>query len=195
VIAATLRLRSLRRQDFALLSQWLAAPHVHTWWREDFDALAIERRYGPVVDGTDKTECFIVERHGTPIGFAQRYLLEDNPEWQTSLLVTGTPSDGAGIDYLIGSDALVGLGLGPILIDQLVEDTWRRYPHVTAVVVDVSTDNRRSWRALEKAGFVRTWSGPLVSDDPSDTGVSHVYVRHRPDGPPSTPLDQQGVGS
>lgn len=134
-----------------------------------------------MVDGADPTECFVVEGDGRPIGFIQRYLLGDNPRWRESLSVAGTPSDGAGIDFFIGVDTLVGQGLGPEIIERFVEDTWTRYPEIAAIIVNVSTDNRRSWRALEKAGFVRAWSGPLASADPSDAGISHVYVRDRPD--------------
>src|SRR5438445_5426193 len=176
-----LTFRPLRRQDFPLLSVWLAQPHVQSWWREEHDIAAIEARYGPSVDGVDPTECFVVDRNGEPVGFIQRYLFADNPEWQRALSVTGTPSNAAGIDYLIGSEQLIGQSLGPAVIQQFVDELWTRYPDVPAIVVDVSQGNRRSCRALEKAGFHRTWSGMLESDDPSDAGPAHVYVRHRPD--------------
>jgi aminoglycoside 6'-N-acetyltransferase len=169
----------MTREDFGALSRWLASPHVRTWWREESAPEAVEARYGPVVDGTDVTECFIVELDDAPVGFIQRYRLDDNPEWQTSLSVAGTPDLSAGIDYFIGSQTNVGNGLGPEIIDRFVMDTWDRFPDIEAIVVGVSSDNRRSWRALEKAGFARVWSGELISADPSDAGVSHVYARHR----------------
>jgi aminoglycoside 6'-N-acetyltransferase len=171
--------RRLRRDDFPLLAEWLSSPHVQEWWREESDAGTLEERYGPVIDGSDPTECFVVERDGVPTGFVQRYLLADNPAWQRTLAMTGTPADGAGIDFLIGVETLIGVGLGPTMIDRFVETTWRRYPAVPALVVNVSTENRRSWRALEKAGFIRVWSGHLESDDPSDDGLNHVYLRRR----------------
>jgi aminoglycoside 6'-N-acetyltransferase len=173
--------RPLTRDDFSLLAAWLGAPHVEPWWREDYHPAAIEARYGPVVDGTDPGEVFVVERAGEPIGLIQRYRIDQNPEWQASLRVTGTPGDGVGIDYLIGEESLVGGGLGPALIGQFLADTWIRYPDVPAVVVSVDQDNRRSWRALEKVGFRPVWSGEIESDDPSDAGMSHVYVLDRPD--------------
>jgi aminoglycoside 6'-N-acetyltransferase len=175
-----LHFRVLGRPDLGLLAQWLATPHVQVWWRENSDAASVERRYGPAVNGTDPTELFIVERNGDPVGFVQRYLLDDNPEWQRSLAESGAPTHAAGIDYFIGRETLIGRGLGPDIIDVFVEDTWERYPDISAVVASVAQDNRRSWRALEKAGFHRVWSGIVVSDDPSDAGPSHVYVRHRP---------------
>ena len=94
--------------------------------------------------------------------------------------MAGTPAEAAGIDFFIGEETLIGMSLGPAIINALVDDTWSRYGHIQAIVVNVSPENRRSWRALEKAGFERIWSGPLESDDPSDSGPSHFYVRHRP---------------
>jgi aminoglycoside 6'-N-acetyltransferase len=173
--------RPLSRDDFSLLSTWLGAPHVQRWWREDPDPAAIEARYGPGVDGTDPGEVFVVERDGRPIGLIQRYRFDDNPAWRESLRETGTPSDAAGIDYLIGEERLVGGGLGPALIGQFLTDTWIRYPDIAAVVVNIDQANRRSWRAVEKVGFQRAWSGEIESDDPSDAGTNHIYVLFRPE--------------
>ena len=129
----------------------------------------------------------MVELDDEPVGFVQRYRLSDNPDWQRVLAPSGAPPAGAGIDYLIGSEALVGHGLGPAIIDAVVQDTWVVYPEIEAMVVSVAEGNRRSWRALEKAGFTRLWTGTLESEDPSDAGTSVVYVRHRIDGPPTDP--------
>jgi aminoglycoside 6'-N-acetyltransferase len=177
----SLGFRPLGRADFALLSRWLSRPHVERWWREEHELAAVEARYGPTVDGVEPTEVFVVEWDGEPIGVIQRYRLTDYPEWQGALAVADTPADAAAVDYLIGEEALIGQGLGGQMIDRFVEDTWHRYPDLPAVVVSVQQDNRRSWRALEKAGFQRRWSGMLDSDDPSDEGPSYVYVRYRAD--------------
>jgi aminoglycoside 6'-N-acetyltransferase len=176
---APLTFRPMSRDDFGLLSTWLAAPHVEPWWREDPSPEAIEARYGPAVDGGDPTEHFIVERDGAPVGMIQRYLNRDDPDWATALADTGAPLDSAGIDYLIGHPALIGHGLGTEMIGAFVPATWMRYPDASAIVVTVSCDNRRSWRALERVGFERTWTGEIDSDDPSDEGLSHCYVLRR----------------
>jgi aminoglycoside 6'-N-acetyltransferase len=174
-----LALRQLQRGDFALLSQWLSQPHVEPWWREEYDLESIEHRYGPAVDGVDPTQLLIVERDGQPVGFVQLYLLDDNPDWKQALAPAGTYDSAAGIDYLIGDEAATGKGLGPQIIDNLTEMAWQCHPGVTAVVVAVQQGNRRSWRALEKAGFERAWAGEIESEDPSDSGPSYVYVRRR----------------
>jgi len=176
----TLRFRPLVRTDFALLAEWLAAPHVETWWRQEHSSAAVEAEYEPVVDGRVPTEVFIVEDDARPIGMIQRYRLRDEPEWEHAIPAGVTPEDGAGIDYFIGDESLIGRGLGGRIISAFVASTWDRYPEVPAIVVAVQQENRRSWRALEKAQFRRVWAGTLDSDDPSDAGPSYVYVRLRP---------------
>ena len=178
-----LEFRRARRGDLALMGEWFARPHVKPWWREEHDPEAIEERYGQAIDGHDPTELFVVEDDGEPVGFVQRYLIDDNPGWKQSLAPARVPEGAVGIDYLLGTEQLTGHGLGPVMIAQFVGSTWLRYPGAPAVVASVSQGNRRSWRALEKAGFARTWEGEIVSDDPSDVGPSYVYVRHRPQAP------------
>jgi aminoglycoside 6'-N-acetyltransferase len=173
---AALRYRRLTRADFPVVSQWLAQPHVARWWRQAHSLEAVEGEYGPAVDGRDPTDVFIVEHDGRPVGLIQRYRLDANADWQKVLAPTGTPQDALSIDYLIGDEDLTGRGLGPRMIADCVAEGWQLHPDLSAVVVPVQQANRASWRALEKAGFERAWSGMLDSDDPSDEGPSHVYV-------------------
>jgi aminoglycoside 6'-N-acetyltransferase len=153
---------------------------VKQWWREPGDADAVEAAYGPAIDGADPTELLIAELDGLPIGMLQRYLLADNPDYERALEPAGAPRPAAGVDYLIGDPDLTGRGLGPSMIAEGSAGAWLAYPDVVAIVVTVQTENRRSWRALEKAGYRRTWSGFVDSGDPSDDGPSHVYVLDRP---------------
>jgi aminoglycoside 6'-N-acetyltransferase len=179
----TWHFRRLTRGDLPMLAEWLGRPHVEQWWQEEHTLAAVEARYGPSLDGTDPTELFVVERDGEPMGFIQRYLLADNPSWVGSLAPTGAPANAAGIDYLVAAVDQLGHGLGPELIGRFVAATWVRYPDIEAIVVDVDQRNRRSWRALEKVGFGRIWSGHIEADDPSDSGPAHVYAVHRPPTP------------
>lgn len=102
------------------------------------------------------------------------------PEWQRALTPARTPSPAAGIDYLIGEEALTGGGLGRQMVAELVEASWERYPDVRAVVAAVQQANRPSWRLLEHCGFERIWSGQLDSTDPGDDGPAYVYRCWRP---------------
>lgn len=171
--------RPLARSDFPLLAQWLRAQHVATWWREAHSLESIEQKYGPRVDGTEPTAVFVVEVDGEPVGMIQRYRIGDHPEWERAMAVALIPSDAVGIDYLIGVPALTGKGLGPEIIVRFVEDTLHQHPNASAIAVGVQQANRRSWRALEKAGFDRSWAGMLDSNDPSDEGPGYVYLRRR----------------
>jgi len=175
-----IRFRPLTRTDFPMLSAWLAQPHVAAWWREPSDPTAVAAQYGPCVDGHDPTQVFVAERRGTPVGLIQRYRMSDEDEWQRALAAADLPSAAVGIDYLVGAARDTGQGLGPALIDAFVADTFRSMDDIHTIVAAVQQDNRRSWRALEKAGFTRAWAGRIASTDPSDRGPSVVYVRTRP---------------
>lgn len=117
---------------------------------------------------------------GAPVGLVLRYRLADEEAWRTTLEPTGAPLDAFGIDYLIGSPDRTGQGLGTRMLAAFVADSWSRYLECPACVVGVHQDNRRSWRALERLGFHRIWSGALVSEDPSDAGPQVVSVLERP---------------
>jgi aminoglycoside 6'-N-acetyltransferase len=162
------------------MAEWLSRPHIEKWWREASDIAAVEADYGPMIDGADPTEGFIAMSDGHSIGFIQRYLLADYPEWQQTVAVGVGVIPGLGIDYFIGEEAMTGQGLGPQMIGALVTESWTTYPDIPAVVVDVVQDNRASWRALEHAGFERAWQGTLASDDPCDEGPCYLYVTYRP---------------
>jgi aminoglycoside 6'-N-acetyltransferase len=169
----------LERSDLPRLGAWLRATHVAPWWPDPNDPESLEREYGPSIDGEDSAEVFIVESEVGPVGLIQRYRTADEPGWQRALNGTGAPLDSAGIDYLIGVPELVGHGLGTAMISQFVADTWTRYPEISAIVIAMQQANSASWRACEKAGFVRVWAGQMDSDDPSDAGPAYVYVLTR----------------
>ena len=171
-----LSFRPLTRADFPVLCLWIAAPHVAQWWREDPSPSAVERAYGPAVDGQDPTEMFVVALGGRDVGFVQRYLLDDHPDWSAALGIT----DAAGIDYLLGETDVVGTGVGSAMVDAFTLSTLDRYPDTSCVAVAVQQANGRSWRALENGGYERIFAGILESPDPSDDGPSFVYVRRRP---------------
>ena len=168
--------RPLRFVDLALVSYWQSRPHVARWWREPADLASITSRYSPTIDGRDPTEVFIIEFEGEAIGLIQRYLLGDNPEWEAAIGIR----DGAGIDYFIGEETMLGKGLGAQAITRFTQDTFLRYPAIALVVAVPQQDNVASWRALQKAGFQRLAAKQLGSDDPSDAGPAYIYGLTRP---------------
>jgi aminoglycoside 6'-N-acetyltransferase len=170
----------MKRADLALLDRWLRQPHVARWWRDEpADLAGVEAKYGPCIDGDDRTELFVVEDAGRPVGMIQRYLFADEPEWARVLAPITDVSAAAGIDYLIGEPDAVGRGIGSEMVRQMCEWIWEWRP-VAPIVVTVQQANAPSWRILEKAGFVRVWAGELDSPDPSDAGPEYAYVATRP---------------
>jgi aminoglycoside 6'-N-acetyltransferase len=179
----TVDVRPLARADFPLLGAWLAEPLVARWWHHDPRPAALERDFGPSVDGADPTEMFIATLHGRPFGLIQRYRVEDNPEWGEELsAVWPVPAGALSIDYLIGEPAFRGRGLGAVMIATAVARGWDQYRDADDVVVPVATGNRASWRALETAGFRRVATGELTPDNPVDPRDHVVYRCRRPGG-------------
>jgi aminoglycoside 6'-N-acetyltransferase len=173
----------MTRDDFPALATWLRAPHVEAWWPwlhgETRPSEAVEAEYGPCIDGVDPTELFVIEAEGQPVGFIQRYRISDNPSWGAALSVIGDTSAAVGLDYAIGVLDATARGVGSDAIRLLVADTFGRYPDVDSVIVAMQQANRASWRALERVGFERRWAGTLDSQDPSDAGLSYIYVISR----------------
>lgn len=149
-MSSSLSFRRLERSDFPVLQRWLASPHVAAWWKESLDLAGMEAKYGPRVDGTEPTHVFIVEQDGERIGWIQWYLWADYPEHARQL---GAAPSSAGIDFAIGELRLTGLGLGPAIIREFLEQFVFSNPTVSAVIADPEESNLRSLRAFEKAGF------------------------------------------
>lgn len=169
--------RPCTRDDLPLVADWQARPHVARWWGGGAGLAAVETKYLPYLDGRVPTELFILEAADRPAGFFQRYLIADHPQWAAALRGTGRldADTAAGIDYLIGDSALTGRGLGTVAIATFTRHVFARYRAVRLVAVAVSQANIASWRALEKAGYRRSWAGELDSGDPSDEGPMYLY--------------------
>jgi aminoglycoside 6'-N-acetyltransferase len=173
--------RRLRPADFPLLGRWLAQPHVARWWNHETCPEAVERDFGPTARGEEPNEDLLVHVDGTPVALVQRSWLRDSPGYLAELAaITPVPDDALTIDYLIGDPAQTGRGLGPEIIRFVTERTWHEHPAARAIVVAVHVDNRPSWRALEKAGFVRAGTGEMTPDNPIDSRSHHVYRLDRP---------------
>ena len=171
----------LGSDDLPLLAAWLARPHVARWWSEPSDLAAVSRRYGPLVEGTDPTEAFIVHLLDRKIGYVQRYLIADDPDWSQALRAALDDVGDIGIDYFIGEPDLIGLGVGRRMISRFADACWIRHPSADQITVALQQENVASWRALEAAGFRRVWSGDIDSPDPSDRGPSFIYIALRAD--------------
>ena len=177
--------RALRRDDFPLLRRWLAEPLVAYWWNHDTDPEAVERDFGPGVDGGDATELFVASLGERPFGLIQRYPIAAYPEYADELApLCDVPPGALSLDYLVGEPDLRGRGLGASMIATFVAATWAACPGANDIVVPVSAANAASWRALARAGFRRIAAGELEPDNPRESRDHYVYATRRPAGSP-----------
>lgn len=181
--AAEIAFRPLRRDDFGLLARWLAEPAVARWWNHEFTAEAIERDFGPSVDGRDPAEMFLALTQERPFGFIQRYRIDNEPRYSEELSrVCTVPAEALSIDYFVGEPDMRGRGLGAGLIAAMVARTWADHPDAGTIIVPVAAGNAASWRALERAGFTRIGEGELEPDNPIDPPDHVIYAIRRPGG-------------
>ena len=172
--------RRVTRDDFGLVGTWLADPDVRRWWNQDPSPEGVERDFGAGVDGREPGEDLIAELDGRPVGLLQRSRVGAYPEdLEIFERIAGPVEPGAtSLDYLVGAPSDRGRGLGPVMIDAAVRSTFED-PEVPYVLVAVVAVNRRSWRALERAGFRVVGSGDAEPDNPVDPPLHHVLRRDR----------------
>lgn len=148
----------LSRQHFPLFVHWLEQPHIARWWHEPATLEHVETKYGPSVDGTEKTTIYIVELNQKPLGMVQTYLLQDYPEHADSAGMVNA----VGVDLFIGEPEYIGKGYGSQMLKEFIDKIIRvKYSNIEGVIADPSVGNPASIRMFEKAGFVK---GKIVED-------------------------------
>ncbi len=173
--------RRVTRADFELLARWLAAPHVARWWNHEFTPEAVERDFGPIVDGCEPSEDHLALLEGRPIGLIQYSRYADYPSYRDELSPYVEVPDGAmSIDYLIGDPALTARGIGRMMIATFCDWIWRTDRAATCVIVPVSSANDASWRALLGAGFHLVGQGDLEPDNAMDDLAHEILRLDRP---------------
>lgn len=172
-------LRPLGRADFPVLGEWLREPLVDTWWHDDPTRSALERKYGPSIDGSDPTQLRLAVSGSEPVGFIQWYCYDDEAEYAAELSpLVVVPPGAYGIDYLVGSPQWRGRGVGRAMIRAALQEIWATGGGV--VIVAVNAENRASAAVLEAAGFSAVAAGELEPDNPA-LGRAHVVYRRTRD--------------
>lgn len=159
----------LTRQEFPMIINWLAKPHVKKWWPEpEANLAAVEKEFGASIDGTEPTKVYLAIVEDKPIGIIQCYQLSDYPKYQKTIKL----DNAVGVDLFIGEEAYVGKGYGTAMIKQFVEEIIRRqYPDAKYAISDPEVKNFASIRAFEKAGFIK---GPIK---PGDYGPEYLMTQ------------------
>lgn len=166
--------RPLVAGDLPTMHRWLQDPQVVHWWEgDDVTWAGVLDTYG--TPGGDPEDHFMALLDGRPFGWCQSYRLADVEEDIGFFAPLGLdPATTASIDYLIGSPADRGRGLGGAMIRAFVEQELARHPAWRHIVVAPQRANEASWRCLESAGFER---GPLIADP---VGPCQAMVLSRP---------------
>lgn len=143
----------LRVADLPQVKTWLAEPHVAAWWGPPKTLAEVESDYRPAIDGDEPTWHYMVKLDGSPIGMIQWYRWSSYPDEKEDGDIGAQPED-AGVDYFIGEPQMIGHGIGPLAIGLFLDQIVFSNPDISAVRTSVHVENRRSWRCLEKLGFV-----------------------------------------
>ena len=176
--------RRVNRDDFPLLGNWLAQPHVLRWWHHEHTSDAVERDFGPSVDGLEPSEDYLVLLGDRPIGLIQCSFYADYPGYAAEMEpLIDLPYGTVTIDYLIGEPDLLGRGLGTRVIADFAKRIWDSKPSATCIVVPVPSANQASGRALLGAGFHLVAHGDLEPDNPIDDPAHDIFRLDRPIGP------------
>ncbi|GAA3623682.1 hypothetical protein GCM10022223_45860 [Kineosporia mesophila] len=172
----TITWRRVVEDDFPLLLEWLAEPLVKRWWNHETTAEAVEHDFGASARGQEPNQDWLALLDDDPFGLIQRSAFADYPEFRDPLArITEVPTGAMSLDYFVAASTLRGQGLGVRMISSMVTRTWVDHPGAPCIIVPVAAGNRRSWRALEKAGFTRVAEGDLEPDNPIDPPLHVVY--------------------
>jgi len=145
-------IRKMQHTDYEIMSQWLSTKEVLEFYgnvNAPFTLQQVKDKYEPRVNGEIPVVPYIVELDDKPIGFMQRYLIDDEQKeaW-------GYPADFIifGIDQFIGYPELFNKGVGTKMIKLFIEDIARD-KEVNRIILDPEMSNIRAIRVYEKCGF------------------------------------------
>ena len=129
------RLRPVRPDDAARLTEILTRPEVAEWW----PGFGPERVRGEMVEPDDGTVTFAVDADGQVIGLIQ-YYEETEPDYRH-----------AAIDIFL-DPAWYGAGLGADAIRTLARHLFEGRGH-HRLTIDPAAHNERAIRSYERVGF------------------------------------------
>jgi aminoglycoside 6'-N-acetyltransferase len=129
-------------RHLALLAEWLPRPHVARWWGDPQQALAAIQEH-------PADTAALIEVDARPVGFVcwQRI----SPAERAAAGLDDLPDDLVDVDIMIGDPDLLGRGVGPAALRQLVARLGAEGVHLVGLAGAVA--NVRALKAYAKAGF------------------------------------------
>lgn len=172
---AAIGFRPLSRADLPAMLRWLSDPDVSRWYGEEERSLeALERHYGPGIDGTDPIDQYIIQIEGRDAGYIQAYVIDEHPDYARQIAVE---PGAVGIDLFIGDFAIRGRGWGVSVLrafaGQIVFGTMR----APIAIIAPGPANERAIHVYAKAGFRWRKTVPIVDEEsPHNTGDEYVMT-------------------
>lgn len=162
--------KKLQLNDLTLLHKWLNLPHVHEFYDKDKENTveAVEKRYAPKIKGEKPTDCYFVLSENKPVGYIQKYFVNDWPELGDYL---DYDDETVSIDLFIGDPDFMGKGFGSLMISEFLSQVVFEIPSVSTCMIGPEPGNKRAIKAYEKVGFRHVQT--LMIDD-EDTYVMEL---------------------
>lgn len=142
-------LRPICQEDFPLLYKWINDPEVAKFWygrdkprSKDW----VKKHFTAIVQGKDKSQCWIIEVLKKPIGF-----MYNTPEKEAG----GTLFSGRiELDIMIGEKSEWGKGYGSDALKAMIRHAFIKQ-RAERVFIMPRVANTRAIHVYEKAGFKR----------------------------------------
>ncbi len=167
-----IKFRKLQLDDLSLLHEWLNLPHVHEFYDKDKENTVeeVEKRYAPKIKGEKPTDCYFALYEGKPVGYIQKYFVNNWPELGNYLQYDDTV---VSVDLFIGDPEFMGKGFGSLMLSEFLNQIVFANPKVTLCMIGPEPSNKRAIKAYEKIGFKHVQT-IKIGDEPEMTYIMEL---------------------
>lgn len=167
-----IKFKKMELSDLTLLHTWLNAPHVHEFYDKDKENTLtdVQKRYVPKIRGEKPTNCYFALHEGKPVGYIQKYFVNDYPELGGYLQYDDTV---VSVDLFIGDAKYMGKGFGSPMLSEFLNQVVFADPKVTMCMIGPEPSNKRAIRSYEKVGFQHVQT-LRIGDEPELTYIMEV---------------------
>ncbi len=164
--------KKLELTDLPLLHKWLNSAHVHEFYDKDKENTieAVEKRYAPKIKGEKPTDCYFVLYENKPVGYIQKYFVND---WQELGDFLDYDETVVSIDLFIGDPDFMGKGFGSVMISEFLNKVVFADPSITTCMIGPEPSNKRAIKAYQKVGF-RHVQTLRIGDESEDTYIMEL---------------------